>query len=53
MLALGLGLSKANSLLTSLASILIKAFKSRVATDSGVFEAENCLKTTLNNLNKI
>jgi len=32
---------------------LINAFKARVAADSGVFEAETCLKTTLRNLNKI
>ena len=32
---------------------IINAFKARVAADSGVFEAETCLKTTLTNLNKI
>jgi len=32
---------------------LIVNFKSRVSTDSGVFEAESCLNTTLTNLNSI
>lgn len=32
---------------------LIDAFKARVAADSGLFEAESCLNTTLTNLNKI
>lgn len=32
---------------------LINAFKARVAADSGTFEAESCLNTTLTNLNNI
>jgi hypothetical protein len=50
--ALGLGLEK-NSFLSRFISNLIKSFKSRVTADSGIFEAENCLKSTLTNLNKI
>jgi len=53
MLGLGLGTTKPINLGTSLVAQLIKAFKIRVAADSGIFEAESCLKTTLNNLNKI
>ena len=34
-------------------SALIEAFKARVATDSGTFEAESCLNITLTNLNNI
>lgn len=32
---------------------LIKNFKTRVAADGGTFEAETCLKTQLNQINKI
>lgn len=32
---------------------LIFNFKARVSTDSGTFEAESCLNTTLTNLNNI
>jgi len=53
MLGLGLGTAKPTFLGTSLVVELIKAFKARVAADSGIFEAESCLKTTLTNLNKI
>lgn len=34
-------------------SKLIKDFKTRVALDGGIFEAESCLNTTLTNLNNI
>ena len=53
MLGLGLGTGKPTNLGSSLVVELINAFKARVAADSGVFEAETCLKTTLTNLNKI
>jgi hypothetical protein len=52
MLGLGLGTGK-SLLLQSYTAILIKAFKARVAADIGIFEAESCLKTTLQNLDKI
>jgi len=32
---------------------IILNFKTRVLADSGIFEAESCLSTTLTNLNKI
>lgn len=32
---------------------IIDAFKVRVATESGVFEAQTCLNTTLTNLNNL
>lgn len=32
---------------------IINAFKSRVAADSGTFEAESCLNTTITNLRNI
>jgi hypothetical protein len=32
-------------------SAILSAFKSRVSTDSGIFEAETCLDAQLNNLN--
>ena len=44
-----IGNSNSNGYLYS----LIYAFKARVATDSGTFEAESCLNTTLTNLNNI
>ena len=34
-------------------SALIEAFKARVATDSGLFEAESCLDIILTTLNNI
>lgn len=34
-------------------SSLIANFQTRVIADSGVFEAESCLNTTLTNLNNI
>jgi len=40
-------------ILGSLAVILTNAFKIRVADDTGTFEAESCLNTTLTNLNNI
>ena len=49
---LGLGLGK-NNFIDRFVSNLIKSFKARVSADSGIFEAESCLKTTLNNLNKL
>jgi hypothetical protein len=49
---LGLGLGKIN-FFDRFVSNLIKLFKARVSADSGTFEAESCLKTTLKNLNKI
>lgn len=33
--------------------VLLSQFKERVAVDSGTFEAENCLKSTLTVLNNI
>lgn len=39
--------------LISKIALFIKSFKLRVATDSGTFEAESCLKTTLTNLNSV
>lgn len=48
---LGLGLNRF-SLFNRYVNNLIKSFKSRVNADSGIFEAENCLKNTLKNLNK-
>jgi hypothetical protein len=48
---LGLGLGK-NTFIDRFVSNLIKLFKARVSADSGTFEAESCLKTTLKNLNK-
>lgn len=33
--------------------VFIDNFKSRVATDAGLFEAESCLNTTLTQLNNI
>lgn len=53
MLGLGLGTGKPTNLGASIVVDLIKAFKARVAADSGIFEAESCLKITLRNLNKI
>ena len=52
MIGLGLGLGKFN-FFDRFVSNLIKSFKNRVKTASGIFEAENCLKTTLNNLNRL
>lgn len=53
MLGLGLGLGKPTNLGASLVIELINALKTRVAIDSGIFEAESCLKITLRNLNNI
>jgi len=53
MIGLGLSTNKPTILKASLVVQLIKAFKARVTADSGIFEAENCLKNTLRNLNKI
>lgn len=33
--------------------VLINDFKTRIAADSGLFEAESCLNIILTNLNKI
>lgn len=33
--------------------LIISNFKARVLADSGIFEAESCLNTTLTNLNNI
>lgn len=57
--AIGWGSVYANSfsgktdILGSLAVILTNAFKIRVTSDSGIFEAESCLNTILTNLNNI
>lgn len=53
MLGLGLGTTKTINLGASLVVELINLFKARVAANSGIFEAETCLKITLRNLNKI
>ena len=37
----------------NLSTKLIKQFKTRVALDGGTFEAESCMKTQLNQINKI
>jgi hypothetical protein len=52
MLGLGLGTGK-SLVLESYTSILVKAFKARVVADIGIFEAESCLKTTLQNLDTL
>jgi hypothetical protein len=51
MFGLGLGLG-GFSFFDRYISNLIKSFKARVSADSGIFEAESCLKTTLKNLDK-
>ena len=52
MFGLGLGLGQF-SLFNRFVNNLVKSFKIRVSADSGIFEAESCLKTTLNNLNRL
>jgi len=54
MLGLGLGLHRGIfKSAVSYVSNLIKAFKARIILDSGIFEAQNCLKTTLTNLDSL
>jgi hypothetical protein len=48
---LGLGLGKF-ILLNRFIINLIKSFENRVSADSGIFEAEKCLRNTLTKLNK-
>ena len=51
-----LGLSNllvSGAVLRTIAQKLIGAFRSRVTTDGGVFEAGACLKTQLTTLNNI
>lgn len=45
---LGAGQGQNNSIQS-----IINAFKARVASDNGIFEAESCLSTILTNLNNI
>lgn len=52
MIGLGLGLGKFN-FFDRYINNLIKSFKNRINIDSGIFEAENCLKTTLKNLDRL
>lgn len=49
---LGLGINRF-AIFNRFVNNLVKSFKSRVNADSGIFEAESCLKTTLNNLNRL
>lgn len=54
MLGLGLGLHRGIfKSAVSYVSNLIKVFKARVILDGGIFEAQNCLKTTLDNLDSL
>lgn len=52
MLGLGIGLHKNNFVGSGIipSQAIINAFKTRVATDSGTFEAESCLLTYLNTI---
>lgn len=50
MLGLGIGILKVVNYLSSPIALIINAFKSRVAADSGTFEAESCLNTNLTSL---
>lgn len=37
----------------NLTTKLVKQFKTRIALDGGTFEVESCMKTQLNQINKI
>lgn len=55
-LSLGMGFLNFNPAVASSVvnvEVLINDFKTRVAADSGLFEAESCLSIVLTNLNKI
>lgn len=52
-MSLGLGISFLNHIFILLEIKIVLGFKSRIASDAGIFEAESCLNTTLIQLNNI
>jgi lysophospholipase L1-like esterase len=52
-MAIGIGIGLQFSKLVNGINSIINAFKTRVAADSGTFEAESCLNTTLTTLNNL
>jgi hypothetical protein len=52
MFGLGLGLGQF-TIFNRFINNLVRSFKIRVSADSGIFEAQNCLKSTLTKLNKL